>query len=87
MTSKLFPASPHLQEREGTKREKEMKPSPVEYVAEVEEDQGMTIAMDVDYDLETLELFGEGPIPTGIRIADADFFNSFEDDFDETDIN
>ncbi|KAH7856773.1 hypothetical protein Vadar_005464 [Vaccinium darrowii] len=68
-----------------------MKPSPVlpwspdEYVAEVE-DPGMTMAMDVD-DFEALEMFGEGLIHAGNRIADADFFNSFEDDFDETDIN
>lgn len=63
-----------------------MKPMPVDYFAELEE-QGSTMAMDVD-DVEALEIFGEGPLAVDHhRLADADFYNSFEDDFDDSDIN
>ena len=47
---------------------------------------GATMAMDVD-DVDPLEIFGEGVISADNKLADADFFNSFEDDFDDTDIN
>lgn len=40
----------------------------------------ITLIDDVD---SSLDLFGEGPIPDLHRVADADFFNSFQDDFDE----
>lgn len=63
-----------------------MKAMPVDFFAEMEE-QGSTMAMDVD-DVEALEIFGEGPLSVDHhRLADADFFNSFEDDFDDSDIN
>ncbi|GMP55811.1 hypothetical protein ACSBR2_012957 [Camellia fascicularis] len=62
-----------------------MKPSPVDYLADLD-DHGSTMAMDVD-DVEALEIFGEGQISVDNKLADADFFNSFEDDFDDTDIN
>ncbi|XP_059632276.1 small acidic protein 1 [Cornus florida] len=62
-----------------------MKPMVVDYFADMEE-QGS--AMDVDdVDADTLEIFGEGPIAIDHKLADADFFNSFEDDFDDSDIN
>ncbi|KAK3025666.1 hypothetical protein RJ639_041958 [Escallonia herrerae] len=66
-----------------------MKPMPVDFFGE--DDVGS--AMDVDDDdVETLEIFGEGgagPIAAvdHHRLADNDFFNSFEDDFDDSDIN
>ncbi|XP_019181340.1 PREDICTED: small acidic protein 1 [Ipomoea nil] len=69
-------------------RTEKMKPMAVDYFADLDE-QGSTMAMDVD-DVEALEIFGEGPLggPTEHhRLADADFFNSFEDDFDDSDIN
>ncbi|KAJ4841886.1 hypothetical protein Tsubulata_014246 [Turnera subulata] len=47
---------------------------------------GSTVAMDVD-DVDALEIFGEGVINIDHKLADADFFNNFEDDFDDTDIN
>lgn len=50
------------------------------------EDQGATEAMDVD-DVDPLEIFGEGIISIDNKLADADFFNKFEDDFDDADIN
>ncbi|CAH1441353.1 unnamed protein product [Lactuca virosa] len=67
-------------------REK-MKPMPVELFGEMEE-QASTVAMDVD-DVEALDIFGEGPIAAldHHRLTDSDFFNSFEDDFDDADIN
>ncbi|CAA2938758.1 small acidic 1 [Olea europaea subsp. europaea] len=69
-------------EREGT-----MKPQPVDYFVDMEEQGGSTVAMDVD-DVEALEMFGEGPISMELhRLADSDFFNSFQDDFDDSDIN
>ncbi|KAL6342834.1 hypothetical protein AAG906_016853 [Vitis piasezkii] len=69
--------------REREKRE--MRPTPMEYYAELD-DQGATVAMDVD-DVDPLEIFGEGVISVDNKLADADFFNSFEDDFDDSDIN
>ncbi|XAR48900.1 hypothetical protein NMG60_11031882 [Bertholletia excelsa] len=62
-----------------------MKPSPVDFFTEMD-DQVTTVAMDVD-DVEALEIFGEGPIALDNKLADAEFFNSFEDDFDDSDIN
>ncbi|KAH7854481.1 hypothetical protein Vadar_014307 [Vaccinium darrowii] len=40
-----------------------------------------TMTMDVD-DVETLEMFGEGPIASDNNLADSDFYNSFKDEFD-----
>lgn len=57
----------------------------MEFFAELEE-QGSTVAMDVD-DVDPLEILGEGVISAENKLADADFFNSFEDDFDDSDIN
>ncbi|VFQ63287.1 unnamed protein product [Cuscuta campestris] len=50
---------------------------------------GSTVAMDVD-EVEALDIFSDGPLGGTAdhhRLADADFFNSFEDDFDDLDIN
>jgi hypothetical protein len=65
--------------------EREMRPMQVDLFADMEE-QGSTVAMDVDY-VDTLEMFGEGVINMENKLADADFFNYFEDDFDDSDIN
>ncbi|OWM74733.1 hypothetical protein CDL15_Pgr009280 [Punica granatum] len=62
-----------------------MRPTPMDYFAELEV-QEATVAMDVD-DVDPLEIFGEGVLPVDNRLADSDFFNSFEDDFDDSDIN
>ncbi|OMO95287.1 hypothetical protein COLO4_16007 [Corchorus olitorius] len=56
---------------------------PMEFMVDPD-DQGS--AMDVD-DVDPLEIFGEGAIPIDNKLADADFFNNFEDDFDDADIN
>ncbi|KAI4345949.1 hypothetical protein L6164_013033 [Bauhinia variegata] len=61
------------------------RPMPMDLFGEMEE-QGSTMAMDVD-DVDPLEIFGEGVMSSDNKLADADFFNSFEDDFDDTDIN
>lgn len=57
----------------------------MEYYAEID-DQGSTVAMDVD-DVDPLEILGEGVISVDNKLVDADFFNSFDDDFDDSDIN
>ncbi|CAI0436850.1 unnamed protein product, partial [Linum tenue] len=62
----------------------EMRPMQMDFFAEMEE-QGSTVAMDVD-DVDPLEMFSEGMMNES-KLADADFFNSFEDDFDDSDIN
>ncbi|KAF4347520.1 hypothetical protein CsatB_030437 [Cannabis sativa] len=49
------------------------------------ENQGSTMAMDVD-DVDQLEILGESVIADN-KLTDADFFNSFEDDFDDSNIN
>lgn len=45
-------------------------------------------AMDVD-ELEAFKIFGKGGFSlfNPKRLADANFFNAFEDDFDDADIN
>ncbi|EOY06251.1 hypothetical protein QUC31_016367 [Theobroma cacao] len=60
-----------------------MRPMPMEFMVDPD-DQGS--AMEVD-DVDPLEIFGEGSIPVDNKLADADFFNNFEDDFDDSDIN
>ncbi|CAA3028737.1 small acidic 1 [Olea europaea subsp. europaea] len=53
----------------------------------MEEQSASTVAMDVD-DAEASDIFGEGLISMEhYRLADSDFFNSFQDDFDDSDIN
>ncbi|XXG42737.1 hypothetical protein AAC387_Pa01g2937 [Persea americana] len=58
-----------------------MKPSPTNFLDL--EDPGLTVGMDVD-DADTLDLLS-GTILDN-KLADSDFFNSFEDDFDDSDI-
>ncbi|MBA0637519.1 hypothetical protein Godav_000134 [Gossypium davidsonii] len=60
-----------------------MRPMPMEFVTDPD-DQGS--AMEVD-DVDTPEIFGEGVIASDNKLADADFFNNFEDDFDDSDID
>ncbi|XP_039063536.1 small acidic protein 1-like [Hibiscus syriacus] len=60
-----------------------MRPIPREFVVD-QDDQGS--AMEVD-DLEQLEICGESAISFENKLSDVDFFNNFEDDFDDTDIN
>ncbi|KAF5736690.1 small acidic protein 1 [Tripterygium wilfordii] len=62
-----------------------MRPTQMELLAEMDE-QGGSMAMDVD-DIDPIEVFGEGFFPMDSKLTDADFFNSFEDDFDDSDIN
>ncbi|XP_010023791.2 small acidic protein 1 [Eucalyptus grandis] len=72
--------------RERERAREKMRPTPMDYFAELE-DQGTTVAMDVD-DVDPLEIFGgEGVLSVDNKLADADFFNAFEDDFDDADIN
>ncbi|CAN1759986.1 Carboxyl-terminal-processing peptidase 2, chloroplastic [Linum perenne] len=61
-----------------------MRPMQMDFFADMEE-QGSTVAMDVD-DVDPLEIFGEGMMNDS-KLVDADFFNKFEDDFDDSDIN
>ena len=49
------------------------------------DEQGSTMAMDVD-DVDPLEIIGDSVVADS-KLADADFFNSFADDFDDSDIN
>ncbi|KAG4907135.1 hypothetical protein JHK82_055799 [Glycine max] len=50
------------------------------------DEQVSSMAMDVD-DVDPLEIFAEGVIAADNKLADADFFNNFQDDFDDSDIN
>ncbi|XP_057415396.1 small acidic protein 1 [Lotus japonicus] len=59
---------------------------PMDLFGEMEEQVSSTMAMDVD-DVDPLEIFAEGVISADHKLADADFFNSFQDDFDDADIN
>nr|KJB76114.1 hypothetical protein B456_012G072500 [Gossypium raimondii] len=60
-----------------------MRPMLMEFVTDPD-DQGS--AMEVD-DVDTPEIFGEGVIASDNKLAYADFFNNFEDDFDDSDID
>lgn len=57
---------------------------------EQQKQKGSTLmeAMDVD-ELEAFKIFGKGGFSlfNSKRLADAKFFNAFEDDFDDADIN
>lgn len=76
----------HLEEGWGEEQlAVEMRPMPMDFFAEMD-DQPSTVAMDVD-DVDPLEIFGEGVISIDNKLTDADFFNNFEDDFDDSDIN
>ncbi|XP_004497783.1 small acidic protein 1 [Cicer arietinum] len=50
------------------------------------EDQITSMAMDVD-DVEQFEMLADGVIVSDHKLADSDFFNSFQDDFNDADIN
>ncbi|KAJ8768439.1 hypothetical protein K2173_021592 [Erythroxylum novogranatense] len=54
------------------------------FLADMEEHVS-TVAMDVD-DIDSLEIFGEGVVNLD-KLADTDFFNNFDDDFDDSDFN
>ncbi|XP_050208851.1 small acidic protein 1-like [Mercurialis annua] len=62
-----------------------MRPMQMEYFAHKDE-QGLSVAMDVD-DVDPLEIFDEGVVNIDNKLVDANFFNNFEDDFDDSDIN
>ncbi|MFQ6620098.1 hypothetical protein Gotur_001087 [Gossypium turneri] len=67
------------QKRKGGK----MRPMPMEFMTDPN-DQGSTMEVD---DVDTPEIFGEGVITSDNKLADADFFNNFEDNFDDSDID
>ncbi|QCE05784.1 small acidic protein 1 [Vigna unguiculata] len=50
------------------------------------DEQVSSMAMDVD-DVDPLETFAEGVITADLKLADVNFFNNFQDDFDDADIN
>ncbi|GFP98598.1 hypothetical protein PHJA_002003700 [Phtheirospermum japonicum] len=63
-----------------------MKTLPMDYFGKPEEPSGdVTVAMEVDDVDSSLDMFGEGPVLDLHRLADSDFFNSFQDDFDDGD--
>ncbi|KAI3459589.1 hypothetical protein Pfo_016252 [Paulownia fortunei] len=73
---------------EKEKSKERMKTLAMDYFGEAEDQSGgVTVAMDVDDVDSSLDLFGEGPVLDLHRLADSDFFNSFQDDFDDEDIN
>ncbi|GFQ06798.1 hypothetical protein PHJA_002823800 [Phtheirospermum japonicum] len=65
-----------------------MKTLPMDYFGEAEEQSnGVTVAMEVEDVDSSLDMFGEGRVLDLHRLADSDFFNSFQDNFDDGDIN
>ncbi|TQE03988.1 hypothetical protein C1H46_010359 [Malus baccata] len=61
-----------------------MRPTMMDFFNDME-DQGSTMAMEVD-DVDPLKAFRE-TVTGESKLADADFFTCFEDDFGDTDIN
>ena len=61
-----------------------MRQTTMDFFGDMDE-QGSTMAMDVD-DVDPLEIIGDSVVADS-KLADADFFNSFADDFDDSDIN
>jgi hypothetical protein len=62
----------------------QMKPFPV-FVGFEMDDQNVGAAMDVDLDGDGLDLLGDSIAEH--KPSDADFFNAFEDDFDDGDLD
>ncbi|KAK7859478.1 small acidic protein 1 [Quercus suber] len=62
-----------------------MRAMPMDFFADMD-DQPSTMAMDVD-DVDPLEIFGEGIISMDSKLANADFYNVFEDDFADSYMN
>ncbi|GFP81709.1 hypothetical protein PHJA_000314200 [Phtheirospermum japonicum] len=61
-----------------------MKTLPMDYFSKAEEQSGdVPVAMEVDNVDSSLDMFGEGPVLDLHRLADSNFFNSFQDDFDD----
>nr|KJB19460.1 hypothetical protein B456_003G103700 [Gossypium raimondii] len=60
-----------------------MRPMPMEFVMDLD---GQGSSMEAD-DVVTPEIFGEGVIAFDNKLADANFFNNFKDDFDNFDID
>ncbi|GER43460.1 zinc finger C-x8-C-x5-C-x3-H type family protein [Striga asiatica] len=72
----------------GQGRTKIMKTVVMDYFGEAgEQSDGVTVSMEVDDADSSLDMFGEGPVLDLHRLADAEFFNSFQDDFDDEYIN
>lgn len=70
---------------ERRKRERDnMRATTIEFFNDMDE-QGSTMAMDVD-DMDLLEILDEG-IVFDNKLANANFFNSFEYEFDDSNIN
>ncbi|XXG72148.1 hypothetical protein AAC387_Pa07g1307 [Persea americana] len=59
-----------------------MKPSPTNFLDL--EDPGLTFGMDLD-DGDPLDILSANILDN--KLADSDFFNSFEDDFDDSDVS
>ena len=60
-----------------------MRPTSMEFMVDPD-DQGSAMEVNV---VDPLEIFGEGAIFIDNKLTDVDFFNNFEDDFDDSDIN
>ncbi|XVF08644.1 hypothetical protein REPUB_Repub07fG0020500 [Reevesia pubescens] len=60
-----------------------MKPMSMEFMVDLDDQNS---AMEVN-DVDPLKIFGEGAISIDSKLVDADFFNYFEDDFDDSDFN
>ncbi|MBA0678385.1 hypothetical protein Goari_019737 [Gossypium aridum] len=60
-----------------------MRPMPTEFVTDLD---GQGSSMEAD-DVVTPEIFSEGVIAFDKKLADADFFNNIEDDFDNSNID
>ncbi|KAB2045505.1 hypothetical protein ES319_D01G166500v1 [Gossypium barbadense] len=60
-----------------------MRPTLMEFVRDAD-DKGPAIEVD---GVDTPEIFGEGVIASDNKLAYADFFKNFEDDFDDSDID
>lgn len=78
-----------IMRKEGLVGSKGKKRVAMDLYGEVEEQSGgLALAMDVDGIDSPLEFFGDGSHSADLhRCQDSDFFNSFEDDFDDQDIN
>ena len=59
-----------------------MRQMPMEFMVDPD---NQSSAMEVDDD--PLKIFSEGAISIDNKLTDVDFFNNFEDDFDDSDIN
>ncbi|KAF6144387.1 hypothetical protein GIB67_024614 [Kingdonia uniflora] len=85
-TSEVLKVLKDMKQSQKFERKREMKPSPA-YNAYFNDPEDASSLMDEDEN-DSSDIFAEGfSFMDNVKLIDSDFFNAFEDDFDDEDIN